>query len=71
RRPAAGPGLRAEARARAGDPRGAQAGFPMRRELVAAFITRARPLVAAGRPPCPWCSAPLDPTVDGWCPCAN
>jgi uncharacterized repeat protein (TIGR03847 family) len=50
---------------------GAQARFPMRRELVAAFIIRARQLVAAGRPPCPWCSAPLDPTVDGWCPCAN
>ena len=39
--------------------------------LVAAFIIRARQLVAAGRPPCPWCGAPLDPTVDGWCPCAN
>jgi len=49
----------------------AQARFPMRRELVAAFIVRARQLVAAGRPPCPWCGAPLDPTVDGWCPCAN
>ncbi|GIT76561.1 MAG: hypothetical protein Ct9H300mP31_10920 [Acidimicrobiaceae bacterium] len=43
----------------------------MRRELVAAFIVRARELVAAGRPPCPWCGAPLDPAVDGWCPCAN
>ena len=50
---------------------GAQARFPMRRELVAAFIIRARQLVSAGRPPCPWCGAPLDPTVDGWCPCAN
>jgi len=50
---------------------GAQARFPMRRELVAAFIIRARQLVAAGRPPCPWCGAPLDPTVDGWCPCVN
>ena len=50
---------------------GAQARFPIRRELVAAFIIRARQLVAAGRPPCPWCGAPLDPTVDGWCPCAN
>ena len=49
----------------------AQARFPMRRELVAAFIVRARQLVAAGRPPCLWCGAPLDPTVDGWCPCAN
>ena len=49
----------------------AQARFPMRRELVAAFIVRARQLVAAGRPPCPWCGAPLDPTVAGWCPCAN
>ena len=49
----------------------AQARFPMRRDLVAAFIVRARELVAAGRPPCPWCGAPLDPAVDGWCPCAN
>ncbi|MBI03969.1 MAG: hypothetical protein CL468_08055 [Acidimicrobiaceae bacterium] len=49
----------------------AQARFPMRRELVAAFIVRARELVAAGRPPCPWCGAPLDPAVDGWCPCVN
>jgi uncharacterized repeat protein (TIGR03847 family) len=27
-----------------------------------AFVTRARRVVAAGRPPCPLCSLPLDPT---------
>jgi uncharacterized repeat protein (TIGR03847 family) len=49
----------------------AQARFPMRREMVACFIDRARQLVAAGRPPCDWCGAPLEPSAAGWCPCAN
>ena len=53
------------------DEQPAQARFPMRRELVAAFIHRARDLVAAGRPPCPWCTAPMEPTNGDWCPCAN
>ena len=53
------------------DEQPAQARLPMRRELVAAFIDRARNLVAAGRPPCPWCAAPLEPTNGDWCPCAN
>jgi hypothetical protein len=49
----------------------AQARFPMRREMVACFIDRARVLVAAGRPPCDWCGAPLEPSAAGWCPCVN
>ena len=53
------------------DEQPAQARLPMRRELVAAFIDQARDLVAAGRPPCPWCAAPLEPTNGDWCPCAN
>lgn len=35
-----------------------------------AFIRRARALVAAGRPPCPFCLQPLDPTGH-ICPRAN
>ena len=30
-------------------------------EMARAFITRAQRVVAAGRPPCPLCSLPLDP----------
>ncbi len=29
--------------------------------MTLAFVGRARRLVAAGRPPCPWCGQPLDP----------
>ncbi|MBP16701.1 MAG: hypothetical protein CL437_06030 [Acidimicrobiaceae bacterium] len=49
----------------------AEARFPLRREQVLAFIVRARDLVAAGRPPCQWCGAPLEAANEGWCPCAN
>ncbi|HJM35045.1 MAG TPA: DUF3090 family protein [Acidimicrobiales bacterium] len=49
----------------------AQARFPLNRQQVAAFIGQARNLVDAGRPPCPWCEAPLESTNEGWCPCAN
>jgi uncharacterized repeat protein (TIGR03847 family) len=35
-----------------------------------AFINRARLLVAAGRPPCPFCALPLDPSGH-ICPRAN
>ena len=49
----------------------AQARFPMQREMVVCFIARARQLVAAGRPPCDWCGAPLETSAGGWCPCAN
>ena len=49
----------------------AQARFPLNRQQVAAFITQARNLIDAGRPPCPWCEAPLESANEGWCPCAN
>lgn len=44
--------------------------FQLTRGQVSAFIRHARDLVAAGRPPCPYCGAPLN---DGetWCPCWN
>jgi len=40
------------------------------RGQVVGFIRHARELVAAGRPPCPYCEMPLN---DGgtWCPCWN
>jgi uncharacterized repeat protein (TIGR03847 family) len=34
------------------------------------FIQRARRLIAAGRPPCPWCGQPLDPQGH-FCPRRN
>jgi uncharacterized repeat protein (TIGR03847 family) len=40
---------------------GADARLRATRGQVAAFIDRARELVAAGRPPCEWCGLPLDP----------
>jgi uncharacterized repeat protein (TIGR03847 family) len=40
---------------------GASARFQLTRPQVAAFVTHARELVAAGRPPCPLCGGPLDP----------
>jgi hypothetical protein len=49
----------------------AQARFPLQRAQVVSFIESARILVAAGRPPCSWCGAPLEPEAGGWCPCAN
>ncbi len=44
--------------------------FQLTRGQVLGFVTHATGLVAAGRPPCPYCSSPLDGT-DGWCPCWN
>ncbi len=49
----------------------AQARFPLTRDQVASFVRSARDLVAAGRPPCRWCGAPLEPDSGDWCPCAN
>jgi len=49
----------------------AEARFPLRRNQILAFIMQARDLVAAGRPPCEWCGAPLEPDNKGWCPCVN
>lgn len=42
-------------------PEPATARFRLTRAQVAAFVERARELVAAGRPPCPLCGAPMDP----------
>jgi uncharacterized repeat protein (TIGR03847 family) len=39
----------------------ATARFRVTREQVAAFVERARELVAGGRPPCRLCGGPLDP----------
>lgn len=44
--------------------------FQLTRGQVAAFIRHARELVSAGRPPCPYCAAPLNDGA-GWCPCWN
>ena len=48
----------------------AVARFHLRREQVMAFIPHARDIVAAGRPPCPYCGRPLD-VATGFCPCVN
>jgi uncharacterized repeat protein (TIGR03847 family) len=48
----------------------AVARFHLRRDQVVAFVPYARSIVAAGRPPCPYCGRPLDPTTN-FCPCSN
>lgn len=48
----------------------ASARIALRTEQVAGFVRRANELVAAGRPPCPYCGAPLNHD-DGFCPCWN
>ena len=48
----------------------ATARFLITRNQVAGFVNRARQVVAAGRPPCRFCGAPLND--DGsWCACFN
>ena len=51
------------------DPASARLGVS--REQVTGLIRRAREVVAAGRPPCPYCSRPLEPRNGDWCPCQN
>ena len=49
----------------------ASARFSLSRPQVAALVARARSVVAAGRPPCPYCLRPLEPHNGDWCPCHN
>ncbi len=51
-------------------PAPAEGRFHLSRPQISAFIAQARVIVAAGRPPCPYCGRPFDP-VSGFCPCAN
>jgi uncharacterized repeat protein (TIGR03847 family) len=44
------------------DPDAASARFALDRTQAAAFVQRARALVRAGRPPCPICGRPMNPT---------
>ena len=53
------------------DDTGASARFTLTRPQVRALVTRARAVVAAGRPPCPFCLRPLEPSNRDWCPCHN
>lgn len=48
----------------------ASARIALRPGQVAGFVEQANALVAAGRPPCPYCGAPLNHD-DGFCPCWN
>jgi uncharacterized repeat protein (TIGR03847 family) len=48
----------------------AVARFHLRRDQVMAFVPHARSVVAAGRPPCPYCGRPVDPDTN-FCPCSN
>ncbi len=45
--------------------------FRLGRAQAAAFVERANEVVNAGRPPCGWCSRPLNYGEDGFCPCWN
>ena len=44
--------------------------FPLQVEQASNFVRQARTVMAAGRPPCPYCRAPLN-WEDGFCPCWN
>jgi uncharacterized repeat protein (TIGR03847 family) len=48
----------------------AEARFHLERSQVVGFVAQARAIVAAGRPPCPYCGRPFDP-LSGFCPCVN
>jgi len=60
--------LLAEDHATEGD--AATARFGLSRAQAAAFVERAREIVAAGREPCSYCGRPLEPGTT-WCPCHN
>ncbi len=49
----------------------AQARFSLRRDQVMALVDRARDVVAAGRPPCPYCQRPMEARNGDWCACSN
>lgn len=51
-------------------PEPAEGRLHLSRAQVVSFIAQARVVVAAGRPPCPYCGRPLDP-LSGFCPCVN
>ncbi len=53
------------------DAAGASARFTLSRAQVSALVVRARAVVASGRPPCPYCLRPLEPSNGEWCPCHN
>ncbi len=44
--------------------------FALKADQASNFVRQARTVVAAGRPPCPYCRAPLN-SEDGFCPCWN
>ena len=48
----------------------ASARIALRPGQVAGFVRQANEIVAAGRPPCSYCGAPLNGD-DGFCPCWN
>ena len=52
------------------DDEAASARIALRPGQVAGFVRQANALVAAGRPPCHFCGAPLNHD-DGFCPCWN
>ena len=49
----------------------ATATFRIGRGQTLAFIERAHEVLEAGRPPCRFCSRPLNYGEDGFCPCWN
>ena len=53
------------------DSAGASARFTLSRAQVGALVARARAVVSSGRPPCPYCLRPLEPSNGDWCPCHN
>lgn len=48
----------------------ASARFRITLGQATAFVSRSRDVVSAGRPPCPFCTAPLS-AEGAWCACSN